>query len=73
MVVGAGAGRPRHPATVRNVPPGVGTLLAWVNYYTPLREGLLLALTGAAIWVAILAYRVIVDVLTKLHILGGSS
>jgi hypothetical protein len=48
-------------------------LLAWINFYVPLREGVSAALVLVGLYVGVLAYKTIVWVLTKAHVLGGSS
>lgn len=46
--------------------------LAWLNEYFAIREALTATLAVLGVYVGVLLYRVLVDVLTKAHILGGS-
>lgn len=50
-----------------------GSFAAWFNLYVPLTEALALLGIGLVIWVAAHAYFALVWVLTKLHVMGGSS
>jgi hypothetical protein len=45
-------------------------LLAWLNLYSPLAEALTAGLAVLGLYVGVLIYRAVVDLLAKAHILG---
>lgn len=48
-------------------------VLAWTNQYVPISEGFALGGLVLTVFAAAFAYRSVVWLLTKLHVLGGSS
>lgn len=51
----------------------VGGLLKWLNFYLPLKEAITAAAVLIGLYLYLLMFRAAVYLLTKLHILGGSS
>jgi hypothetical protein len=50
----------------------VGNLLAWLNFYFPIREAFTTAGVLVGLYVGVLVYKLVVWGLTKAHVLGGA-
>jgi len=50
-----------------------GTFLAWLNQYVPIEETVTVSIGFLSLFVAMFVYNQVVWILTKLHVLGGSS
>jgi hypothetical protein len=58
-------------AVVDWMPQQLKDLMRWANYYVPLREAILLTSAALGVWAALMAYRFVLSILRKLHILGA--